>query len=206
MYYYPPEEPVSPHAQDVHTEDTSTPTPSKDTKTDSIYPATPSRATTFSPAEPSCRVPGNYIGEHEDAGLPGTKDLRDYAIEKAEHVVKNHIKRSNDISTRQDKRRKDHLQHGDPEKAAQSDIEKRTESPPPEGGGILSALLNLYRNYEHSLSSSTVSSRRSSFDGYNTPPDQEDLPPRLSRRLEKRSTFFFLFFEYALVLTTILMS
>ncbi|KAF8196522.1 hypothetical protein BJ912DRAFT_955497 [Pholiota molesta] len=136
VHYYPPDEPVTPPTQDVPAEDTST--PSKDTEPDSMYPTTPSRATTFSPAEPSRRVPDNYIDEHEDAGLPGTKDLRDYAIGKAEHVSYLPVK--------------------------------------------------LYRTYESpSPSSSAASSRRSSFDGYNTPSDQEEKDTaRLSRRMAKR--------------------
>ena len=107
------------------------------------------------------------ISDDEDAGLPGTKDLRKFSYSKAEDVVQNHMKhRSAGLSTRMKRKKKVH------DRQLSTDSEKDVENEGDQqrsgnSAGILSTLLNLYQQPDPDFSDgalSYASSRRSSFE------------------------------------------
>ncbi|KAF9473132.1 DUF1212-domain-containing protein [Pholiota conissans] len=185
VHYYPAPEPATPSVHDAENESDIS---SEDVEPDSLYPSSSASPLAFSPSEPSHDVPDNRISDGEDAGLPGTKDLRRFSIDKAEQYVRAHVKKP------QVTRGQRHTRRADPEKSKPHDIESEADTMPssPEGGGILSALLNLYQHPESAASSSVYSSSQTSSSGYNTPStEHEDVRPlrksRKERQAEKRS-------------------
>jgi hypothetical protein len=186
--YYDFEEPESPATYDT---DDDVAVSSADAHTDSLYPSPcASSIAPFTPSEPTHDVPGNWIGEDEDAGLPGSKDLRDFSVKKAEHIVETHIPGDFVDFPRKEKRQKGHLRSC-PVQALHKGVEK--------GGSILSALFYFHRNPEAKASTSTISSRQVPSDGYHTPPDEHEdsRPMRKSGKQEKAGMFTLL--GYALL-------
>ncbi|CAA7264465.1 unnamed protein product [Cyclocybe aegerita] len=122
------------------------------TRGDSFYLSSAGSSRTFASysSSPDCTrspspthyVPGNYIGDSEDAGLPGTRDLRQFAKKKARTVVRGHIGIvSAHGASRSEKgsrklRRGGHRPDMDPESAPASSPER--------GAGILTTILSLY--------------------------------------------------------------
>ncbi len=132
-----------------------------------IYPESPAASSTAFTPVPCHQVPDNYISDDEDAGLPGTKDLRKFSYSKAEDVVQNHMKhRSAGLSSRLKRKKKAH------DRQLSTDSEKDVENEGDQqrsgnSAGILSTLLNLYQQPDPDISDgalSYASSRRSSFE------------------------------------------
>ena len=141
-------------------------------------------------------VPGNYIDEGENSGLPGTKDLWKFSASKARNVVKSHLGRGSKWLSNSshrlekpgppdDSRSRRKAKHHDLAsigvKGIEKDVEKDGGPPSPHGGGsILSSLLNLYRRAD--TPTSTLLSQRSSIDGessaINTPWSNPEPSPR----------------------------
>ena len=180
VHYYPPQQDTSPSSS-------TRPDPQNETDEgnqtdytdDSHYPSSfassrfgSSSSIPYTP--PTHEVPDNYIADDEDAGLPGTKDLRNYSRKKARYFVRTHLRKPTLWRSHEHKgkdssasrRRKETLPHVDREK----DVENAAASQEVDGGGILSTLLNLYQRTDISgaitpTTTSNQSSRRSSFGG-----------------------------------------
>ncbi|KIM43997.1 hypothetical protein M413DRAFT_372556 [Hebeloma cylindrosporum] len=183
VHYYPPQE-------DASSSSSTGPDPQNETvdegnqtdhTDDSHYPSSFASSRIFGSSSsqpytpPTHEVPDNYINEDEDAGLPGTKDLRNYSRKKARDFVRtlrrpslseaHEHKRKAGLANR---RRKEPNVHVDRDK--EKDVENGAAPQEPRGGGILSTLLNLYQHPDNSgaitpTTMSSQSSRRSSFDG-----------------------------------------
>ncbi|KAF8180144.1 hypothetical protein BJ912DRAFT_981878, partial [Pholiota molesta] len=125
---------------------------SADAHTDSLYPS----PCASSMLRFTLRTNPRY------AGLPGSKDLRDFSVKKAEH-----IKRKTTKGT----------QRSCPVQAVHKGVEK--------GGSILSALFYFHRNPEAKASTSTIASRQVPSDEYHTPPDEHE-DSRLMRKSRKQ--------------------
>ena len=131
----------------------------------------PSNTSTLTLPQPTHDVPENLIGEDEDAGLPGTKDLRRFSLKKAEDVVQAHLHRKpgflrpklNVLPRVPEQRQQRVSERGE---ASDADVESGPEAAAYQGRGILSTLLNLYQHPDENVSSasSMVSSRALSFE------------------------------------------
>lgn len=132
----------------------------------------PSNTSTLTLPQTTHNVPENLIGEHEDAGLPGTKDLRRFSLRKAEDVVQAHLHRKPGVFQSKSRFNPPHVARrrlrnlDDTGLASDADVEGRQGGTTLQGGrGILSTLLNLYQHPEENASSvSSASSRTSSFE------------------------------------------
>ncbi|PPQ97452.1 hypothetical protein CVT26_002800 [Gymnopilus dilepis] len=131
----------------------------------------PSNTSTLTLPQPTHDVPENLIGEDEDAGLPGTKDLRRFSLKKAEDVVQAHLHRKPgflrpklNVLPRVPEQRQQRV--SERREASDADVESGPEAAAYQGRGILSTLLNLYQHPDENVSSasSMVSSRASSFE------------------------------------------
>ena len=114
VHYYPPIQSESASTSQVADEQNHDTEPGFQAVDDRqrIYPESPAASSTAFTPVPCHQVPDNYISDDEDAGLPGTKDLRKLSYSKAEGVVQNHMKhRSAGLSTRLKRKKKAHDRH-----------------------------------------------------------------------------------------------
>ncbi|KAJ3515068.1 hypothetical protein NLJ89_g1987 [Agrocybe chaxingu] len=115
----------------------------------SLYLSSAGSSRTFAPHSLSLRspspthyVPGNYIGDSEDAGLPGTKDLRHFASKKARTVIRGHIGTVSAHGASRSQKGGSKLRRGG--HPPEMDPEGASESSPGRGTGILTTILSLY--------------------------------------------------------------
>lgn len=168
MHYYPPQTSTPTTDTGDEAEETSSSTSENEevNRHRGHYPPPPpNRFFSYSPtpadASPTHEVPGNFIDEDEDAGLPGTKDLRQFSMKQAEKVVQKHMRTRSDSHSLKERRRS--IEHRDDQRhISEKDVEKHDADSSVHGQGILSTLLNLYQ-YPNSTRSA-FSSRRSSLD------------------------------------------
>ncbi|KAJ7058039.1 DUF1212-domain-containing protein [Mycena amicta] len=109
---------------------------------------TPSEGESSLPHSPTRAVPGTYIGPDEDAGLPGTADLEDYANRTAAKVVRAHNRKGFFRGFRKNRKQKvkeDSMEYDRSHDAEQNLVTVESANPPL-GGGVLSALLTLYND------------------------------------------------------------
>ncbi|KAF8900860.1 hypothetical protein CPB84DRAFT_1847098 [Gymnopilus junonius] len=135
-----------------------------------------SNAATLPLPQTTHEVPENLIGEDEDGGLPGTKDLRRFSLKKAEDVVNARLHRKPGWLPSKSRSRRRQLVEPLPQREVDVDDADLTgditDVEGPEAGaafpgnrGILSTLLDLYQHPEDNMSSaSSASSRTSSSD------------------------------------------
>ncbi|PPQ84955.1 hypothetical protein CVT25_004468 [Psilocybe cyanescens] len=168
VHYYPPQTSTPTTDTGDEAEETSSSTSENEevNRHRGHYPPPPpNRFFSYSPtpadASPTHEVPGNFIDEDEDAGLPGTKDLRQFSMKQAEKVVQKHMRTRSDSHSLKERRRS--IEHRDDQRhISEKDVEKHDADSSVHGQGILSTLLNLYQ-YPNSTRSA-FSSRRSSLD------------------------------------------
>ncbi|KAF8962896.1 hypothetical protein BDZ97DRAFT_1920221 [Flammula alnicola] len=175
IHYYPPRQSGSPSSEN---QPTTSDEADQTGYADTLYPSSAASSrffdsltsATFTPPRPSHGVPDNYIDENEDAGLPGTKDLRRYSFKKAQNVVQARLNGGSDLwrsrrgLSRQgdEARRKEVRSHRHIPTDTEKGLETEAGAPSSSGKGILSALLNLY--HPPDATPSNQPSRRSSLD------------------------------------------
>lgn len=165
VHYYPPQasSPTTDTNDEAEESSVSESESEEETRHRRPYPKTPpnrffSYPPTPSEASPTHEVPGNIIDEDEDAGLPGTKDLRQFSMKQAEKVVQKHTRtRSGSHSLRERRPTVEHRSQDIFEK----DAERHQVDSSIHGKGILSTLLNLY---QYPNSTRSIFSSRSSLD------------------------------------------
>lgn len=170
------------------------------------YPAshTSSRIFRGTPPVVTRDVPGNYISEDEDAGLPGTMDLRSFSLRKAQKVVHTHTKNGSDHFQRS----RHHGRSGSSEMRPTPDLPSESEKDVEnegEGmdqshvnGGVLSALLNLYQR-PPSMRSGSFSGQSSEYGGesdysgdagssFRLLPASRTVSPRMAEKREEKKS------------------
>ncbi|KAF9002205.1 hypothetical protein BDQ17DRAFT_551655 [Cyathus striatus] len=148
IHYYPPQSPASPSSQEDEDE-----SPSLEALLGTETPyASSSAASSASSVEghvllSTHDVPYNYIDPHEKAGLPGTRDLRTFARNKAAKLVQAHARlRNRREGARSGRRISDTGTHGGfaSREDGNRDVERHAGESLRGGRGLLSALLDLY--------------------------------------------------------------
>ncbi|KAJ7440306.1 hypothetical protein B0H11DRAFT_545821 [Mycena galericulata] len=138
------------------------------------------------PPSPTRSVPGNYIGPHEQAGLPGTTNLEDYSHRTASKVVRAHTRKGFfagklHFGGKQKEKQKQKQKQREAEAEAGherdgGDVERNLGSIPPMnptlGGGVLSALLTLYNEAD-----GTAASGASTPSTFQDPPELPWITP-----------------------------
>ncbi|KDR66937.1 hypothetical protein GALMADRAFT_258828 [Galerina marginata CBS 339.88] len=169
VHYYPPEDSPSPSSSgEISETDNSHSCCRLGDRHPYINPSTAASSEYFDSTQsipfipPTRNVPGNDIEEEEDGGLPGTRNLRNFSMKKAQNLVKPHIRQSAPGRPRQYRKRQDRQNaldavDGTKEKGVQVDKEPSLPS-----SGILSTLLKLY--HQPNFSISDMSSSLSSYD------------------------------------------
>lgn len=164
VHYYPPQTPPSyvkslPQQdgfRDVHLNE-------QDEAIDSEVSDRHSEPSSSRSSSPTLDAPGQYISEDEDAGLPGTKDLKLFSFKKARRLVQAHLHRGPEFWNSRTSLPSPEIKRS--REGVSIDNEKDTEDQEGssvEGKGILSTLLNLY--LQRDQSHSEKSSRRSSIE------------------------------------------
>jgi hypothetical protein len=131
------------------------------TTTNSSGTASPSSRD--SSPRPQPRIPGNFIGAHETAGLPGITDSAGYARTEAARVVRSHTRKgvaelgrkrrvgSNKKASIHREKTEVESDHPTTGSGLDTDVEHDaalSTNPRQMGGGVLSALLALYNQHE----------------------------------------------------------
>ncbi|KAF4622432.1 hypothetical protein D9613_009458 [Agrocybe pediades] len=169
VHYYPPQTPPSYSRNLPPTDDASftQDEPETSQRNSRSFPTSFSEPSIISSrsSSPTLNAPGQYISDDEDAGLPGTKDLKSYSFKKARQLVRAHLHRGSEFWNSRSSLASPEEGHSRRATDLEKDKGRTTgddDEPVVEGKGILSTLLNLY--LQRDRTPSERSSRRSSME------------------------------------------